>query len=82
MLTEKDFSDFNDPQLVWEVYGEILDFYDEDDFTAEQVSNEIGLNKKLINRIIHKLVQLGALEYTKKDHWGTKYYRLHEAFKQ
>jgi transcription initiation factor IIE alpha subunit len=79
-ITVKDFSDFQDPQLVWEVYGEILDIYEEELFTAEQIANEIGINKKLVNKIIHRLTQHNALEYVHTDHWGVKNYRLNEEF--
>ncbi|MFN5848737.1 MAG: hypothetical protein ACK5UE_00840 [Chitinophagales bacterium] len=81
-ITQKYFSDFEDPQLVWEVYGELLDFFNESIFTAEQVSNEIGISKKKINKIIHRLIQHNAVEYVKTDHWGVKNYQLNEAFHQ
>jgi hypothetical protein len=74
------FSDFDNPQLVWEVYGELLDFYADQDFSAKQVAYEVGFEVKLINKILHRLIHHKAVVCTGKDHWGVKTYRLNEAF--
>jgi hypothetical protein len=74
------FSDFDDPQLVWEVYGELLDFYPDQDFSAKQVAYEVGFEVTVINKILHRLIHHKAVVCTGKDHWGVKTYRLNENF--
>jgi hypothetical protein len=74
------FSDFDNSQLVWEVYGELLDFYADQDFSAKQVAYEVGFEVKLINKILHRLIHHKAIVCTETDHWGVKTYRLNEAF--
>jgi hypothetical protein len=74
------FSDFDNSQLVWEVYGELLDFYADQDFSAKQVAYEVGVEVKLINKILHRLIHHKAIVCTGKDHWGVKTYRLYETF--
>jgi len=79
-LDQNIFSDFDNPQLIWEVYGELLDFYNAQDFSAKQVAYEIGFEVKLINKILHRLIQHKAIIFTGTDHWGVKTYRLNEDF--
>jgi hypothetical protein len=79
-LNEKDFADFENPQFIWEIYGEILDFYFDEKFSAETIANHIGTHKKLINKILHRLIQLKAVNCIETDHWGMKYYRLNNEF--
>ena len=79
-LNENVFNDFEDPQIIWELYGELLDFYSQQDFNAAQVAYETNFDKKLINKILHRLIQHKAVECTGSDHWGVKMYRLNEAF--
>jgi transcription initiation factor IIE alpha subunit len=79
-LNEKDFADFENPQFIWEIYGEILDFYFDEHFSAETIASHVGTNKKLINKILHRLVNLKAISCAKTDHWGVKYYRLNNEF--
>jgi hypothetical protein len=74
------FSDFDNSQLVWEVYGELLDFYADQDFSAKQVAYEVGVEVKLINKILHRLIHHKAVVCTGTDHWGVKTYRLNEDF--
>jgi predicted transcriptional regulator len=75
------FSDFDNPQLVWEVYGELLNFYNDQDFSAKQVAYATNLEVTLINKILHRLIHHKAVVCTGKDHWGVKTYRLNETFK-
>ena len=74
------FDDFDDPQVIWEIFGELLDFFDDGSFTSEQVSRETGHNKQLINKALHRLSQHKAVICTATDHWGVKSYRLNEKF--
>lgn len=74
------FSDFENPQIVWEVYGELLDFYNDQIFSATQVAYETGFDKKLINKILHRLIQHKAVICTGQDFWGVKQYKLNEEF--
>jgi transcription initiation factor IIE alpha subunit len=74
------FSDFDDPQIIWELYGELLDFYNDQNFSAKQVAYETGIDTKLINKILHRLIQHKAVEFVNTDHWGVKIYRLNESF--
>jgi hypothetical protein len=80
LLNQAAFSDFDNSQLVWEVYGELLDFYNDQDFSAKQVAYEVGVEVKLINKILHRLIHHKAIVCTGTDHWGVKTYRLNEAF--
>ncbi len=79
-LDRETFNDFEDKQIIWEVYGELLDFYSDTDFTAGQVASEIGVSKKLVNRALHRLIQQEAVICTGLDHWGVKRYRLNNDF--
>lgn len=74
------FDDFENPQIIWEIYGDLLDIYDDEVFTARQIAYETGHSKKLINKIIHRLIQHKAVEQAYTDHWGVKTYRLNKAF--
>lgn len=74
------FDDFDNPQIIWEIYGELLDIYDDGTFTAHQVAYEIGYSKKLINKVIYRLIQFKAVEHTYTDHWGAKHYQLNNEF--
>ena len=74
------FDDFGDTQTIWEIYGEILDFYDEQTFSAKQISYELGHTKKLINKVLHRLVQKEAVKCVGMDTWGDKRYQLNEEF--
>jgi len=67
-------------QQIWEIYGELLDFYSDFSFTAQQVAYETGYSKKLINKALHRLVQHQAVQLVKTDQWGVKIYRLNDNF--
>lgn len=74
------FSDFEDRQIIWELYGELADFYSQQNFSAKQVAYETGHDTKLINKVLHRLIQHKAVECIDTDHWGIKTYRLNEDF--
>ena len=74
------FNDFEDRQIIWELYGELLDFYSDQLFSAKQVAYETGIDTKLVNRVLHRLIQHKAVRCAGTDHWGIKTYRLNEAF--
>jgi hypothetical protein len=80
-IPEKAFDDFDNPQIVWEIYGEILDFYDQNSFTAAQVAYDVNVDKKLVNKVLHRLIYYKAVTCTGADHWGVKSYCLNEAFR-
>jgi len=80
-LEETIFDDFTeDRQLIWEIYGELLDFYEDQTFSAKQLTYELGHDRKLINKVLHRLVQTKALKHIGTDHWGDKRYQLVEDF--
>jgi hypothetical protein len=79
-LNENAFSDFDSPQLIWEIYGELLDFYGQNPFCAKSVAYCINVDVKLINKVIHRLIQHKAVRCTGTDTWGVKRYRLDPAF--
>ena len=79
-LDKNIFNDFEDRQIIWELYGELLDIYIDQNFSAKQVAYETGLDKKLVNRVLHRLIQHKALTCTGTDHWGIKTYRLNDEF--
>jgi transcription initiation factor IIE alpha subunit len=79
-LNKNIFNDFNDPQIIWQIYGELLDFYSQQNFSAKQVAYELGQDTKLINKILHRLIHHKAVTCTGTDHWGVKTYCLNEAF--
>jgi hypothetical protein len=80
-LQETTFDDFTeDKQIIWEIYGELLDFYDDQTFSAKQLSYELGHSKKLINKVLHRLIQTKALKCLGMDTWGDKRYQLVEEF--
>ena len=79
-LPENAFGDFEDPQIIWELYGELLDFYADQNFCAKQVAYETGQDAKLVNRVLHRLIQHKAVICTGADGWGVKTYRLNDAF--
>ena len=81
-LEKTAFDDFDNPQIIWEVFGELLDFYTDQQFSAKQVAYETGHDTKLINRILHRLIQHKAVSCTGVDCWGVKTYRLNEDFTQ
>lgn len=74
------FDDFDDPQIIWEIYGELLDIYDDETFTARQVAYETGYGKKLINKVLFRLLQYKAVKQVYIDHWNVKHYRLRHEF--
>jgi len=74
------FDDFDNPQIIWELYGELLDIFDDGTFTAQQVANETAYNKKLVNKVIHRLIKHEAITETETDHWGVKHYKLNNKF--
>jgi hypothetical protein len=80
-LAPNAFSDFDNPQLIWEIYGELLDFYDQNSFCAKSVAYSTNTNVKLINKILHRLIYYKAVSCTGADHWGVKHYRLNNSFK-
>jgi hypothetical protein len=80
-LPENAFDDFDNPQIVWEIYGEILDFYDQNTFTAAEVAHDVNVDKKLVNKALHRLIYYKAVTCTSTDHWGVKTYCLNEAFR-
>jgi predicted transcriptional regulator len=79
-LPETIFNDFENPQIIWELYGELLDGYEDQTFSAENVAYLINLNKKTVNRALHRLIQFKAVEQAKCDIWGVKQYRLNPQF--
>lgn len=79
-LTENVFDDFEDRQIIWELYGELLGFYTDQNFSAKQVAYETGQDTKLVNRVLHRLIQHKAVICTGTDHWGVKTYRLNDEF--
>jgi len=79
-LAQNTFDDFDNHQLIWELYGELLDFYSEQTFSAKQVAYETGQSKQLINRILHRLIQHKAVICKGTDKWNTKLYKLNNAF--
>jgi hypothetical protein len=80
-LPQNAFNDFDNPQIIWEIYGEILDFYDQNSFTAASVAYDVNVDKKLVNKVLHRLIYYKAVTCTGEDHWGVKRYQLNEAFK-
>lgn len=66
----------NNPQLIWEIWGELLDFYTQQTFTAKQVAYEIGIDKTTVNRALHRLVQLKEVKCIGTDSWGVKLYQV------
>ena len=74
------FSDFADQQKIWELYGELLDFYSDQNFSAAQIAYETNTDKKLINKILHRLIQNKALICKGTDPWGAKIYQLNDEF--
>jgi hypothetical protein len=79
-VNENNFADFENPQIIWEIFGELLDFFFDETFCAVQVANHMSISKKLINKALHRLLQLEAITYIKTDHWGMKHYRLNDEF--
>jgi hypothetical protein len=79
-LNPNAFSDFNDPQLIWEIYGELLDFYGQNPFCAKSVAYAMNTDVKLVNRVLHRLIYYKAVRCTGTDAWGVKRYRLDPAF--
>jgi hypothetical protein len=79
-INENAFDDFDNPQRIWELYGELLDFYDQFSFTAKQVAYETNIDVKLVNKILHRLIYYKAVSCTSTDQWGVKHYRLNKAF--
>ncbi len=69
-----------DRQTIWELYGHLLDYYHDQTFSARQLAYDLCQETKIINRILHRLIQHGAVLCTGKDHWGVKMYRLNESF--
>lgn len=79
-LPQDIFDDFDNPQIIWEIYGELMDIFDDGTFTAQQVANETAFSKKLINKVIHRLISYKAVTQTKIDHWEVKHYQLNNEF--
>jgi hypothetical protein len=79
-LPENAFSDFNNPQFVWEIYGELLNIFPDCSFTAGELASECFVDKKLVNKVLHRLIYYKAVRCIGIDHWGVKKYRLNEAF--
>jgi hypothetical protein len=79
-LAKNAFDGFDDPQLIWEIYGELLDFYDQNPFCAKSVACSTNTDVKLVNKVLHRLIYYKAVECTGTDHWGVKQYRLDKAF--
>jgi hypothetical protein len=79
-LPQTTFNDFENRQIIWELYGELLDFYADAPFTTKQIAYETNHDKKLINKVLHRLIQHKAVELVNTDHFGLKTYRLNEAF--
>ena len=80
-LLQNAFDDFENKQIIWEFYGELLDTYDQSIFCAKQLAYELNMEVKLVNKILHRLIQHKAITCTGADHWGIKQYRLNNAFK-
>lgn len=74
------FNDFDARLEIWDLYGELLDFYADINFTAKQVAYETNHSTKTVNKILHRLIQHKAVRIVKTDHWGIKIYRINEAF--
>lgn len=81
-LNKTIFNDFEDRQTIWELYGELLDFYSEQSFSAKQVAYETGHSTKLVNRVLHRLIQHKAVTCIGNDSWGVKTYQLTKEFTQ
>jgi len=79
-LNKNTFNDFDNPQLIWEVFGELLDLYSDQNFSAKQLAYELNFDVKLINKILHRLKQKQAVICTGIDHWGVKIYRINDTF--
>lgn len=79
-LQENAFNDFDNPQIIWELFGELLDFYADQEFCAKQVAYETNTDVKQINRILHRLIRHKAVICTGTDHWNVKTYRISEEF--
>lgn len=79
-LAETSFNDFENPQLIWEIYGELLDLYTDQNFSAKQIAYETHSDTKLINRVLHRLIQFKAVKQTHCDIWGIKQYSLNPEF--
>ncbi|HID92166.1 TPA: hypothetical protein EYP45_03545 [Candidatus Peregrinibacteria bacterium] len=79
-LAENTFNDFENRQEIWELYGELLDFYSDACFSAKQVAYETGYSKKIVNKILHRLIQFKAVSLVGLDAWSVKIYRLNEEF--
>ena len=67
-------------QLIWELYGDLLEFYKEVSFSAKQVAYDLNMDTKQVNKILHRLIQKKAVLCIEEDHWGVKTYRLCDAF--
>jgi hypothetical protein len=79
-LTNNIFDDFEDKQIIWELYGELLDYYTQQNFSAKQVAYETNLDTKLINKVLHRLIQHKAVQCVGTDTWGAKIYCLNSEF--
>ena len=79
-LDKQIFSGFEDQQMIWELYGELLDFYSDQNFSAAQIAYETNTDKKLINKILHRLIHHKAVVCKGNDPWGAKIYRLNDEF--
>lgn len=79
-LAQNAFNDFENKQEIWELYGELLDFYSDACFSAKQVAYETGYSKKMVNKILHRLIQFKAVRIVGVDTWGVKIYSLNEEF--
>jgi predicted transcriptional regulator len=80
-LNQNAFDDFENKQLIWEIYAELLDFYDQNSFCAKSVAYSTNTDVKLINKILHRLIYYKAVECVGTDTWGAKKYKLNKAFK-
>jgi transcription initiation factor IIE alpha subunit len=57
-----------------------MDVYFDETFTASGLAYDLNMDKKLVNRILHRLVFHKAIKFVECDAWGVKIYRLNEAF--
>jgi hypothetical protein len=80
-LPENAFSDFDNPQIIWELYGEILDIFDQEIFTARTLAHHAIMDVKLVNKALHRLIYHKAVTCVGADHWGVKSYCLNEGFR-
>ncbi len=79
-LPQDIFNDFENPQIIWEIFGELLDIFDDGIFTAQQVANETGRSTTLINKVAYRLIKHNAIIQVKIDHWEVKHYKLNNEF--